>query len=155
MRPVFDPKIGAHGYQQSNPSALDIASLHGSLQVFKSIGMIPATRARSISLTKALEDLLESSQYFVPITQSSAATKPGFAIITPKEIERRGAQLSLLFLPVGSGVMQKIFKVLNECGVIGDKREPDVIRLAPAPLYSSIKDCERAAKYLEMAFNEL
>lgn len=151
----FERIKGAGGYQQSNPSAIDIASLLGSLQIFKEAGMLAVTRPRSIQLTKELEQLLLASKYHVPLGQHESTTQPGFTILTPSEPERRGAQLSLLFLPVGSGVMQKVFQTLSEYGVIGDKREPDVIRLAPAPLYSSVKDCKNAAKYLELALDSV
>ena len=65
------------------------------------------------------------------------------------------AQLSLLFLPIGLGVMRNIFDALVKEGVIGDEREPDVIRLAPTPLYNTLKDCEHAAESLERAFSTL
>lgn len=120
--------------------------------------MMPALRERSLQLTSALESFLVKSKYFVPVDRVSNSTdfaKPGFTIITPTQPSARGAQLSLLFLPIGSGVMRNIFDALVKEGVIGDEREPDVIRLAPTPLYNTLKDCEHAAESLERAFSTL
>ncbi|TFK76538.1 kynureninase [Pluteus cervinus] len=155
MPPEFSPIIGAQGFQQSNPSVLALASLLGSLQVFKEAGMMAPLRERSIELTLLLESLLTQSKYFVPASQvkSQANSKVCFTIITPTNPLERGSQLSLLFLPVGSGTMKRIFDVLCQHGVIGDEREPDVIRLAPIPLYNSEKDCQDAATYLEKAID--
>jgi len=153
MPPKFSPIEGAQGFQQSNPSPLIVASLYGSLQVFKKAGMMGPLRERSIELTRILETLLKQSQYFVPVDEVSKNTRRGFTIITPSEASQRGAQLSLLFLPTGSEVMRTVFGYLMKNGVVGDEREPDVIRLAPAPLYNTLKDCEQAAAVIEKAFN--
>ena len=152
MPPKFSPIGGAQGFQQSNPSPIVVASLFGSLQIFKKAGMMGPLRERSVELTRALETLLKQSQYFVPVDQVSKNRKRGFTIITPSETSQRGAQLSLLFLPTESEVMRTVFKHFTENGVIGDEREPDVIRLAPTPLYNTLKDCEEAAAVLEKAF---
>lgn len=117
--------------------------------------MIPVLRARSVQLTAKFETMLKSSKFFVPLAESSKATKVGFSIITPEDPEARGAQLSLLFLPVKTGLMQKVFDALVTYGVIGDEREPDVIRLAPAPLYNTMKDVENAVKYLEIVLENM
>jgi len=113
--------------------------------------MMPVLRERSLLLTGHLDKLLRSSKYFVPPAEAARNVRqePGFTILTPKDPESRGAQLSLLFLPNGAGHMQKVFKYLVEHGVIGDERNPDVIRLAPAPLYNTITDCEAAAKFID------
>lgn len=134
---------------------------------------MPAVRARSLKLTGHLEQLLTRSPHFIPLTeisarypgsleagtgagqQGAAVKKPAFSIITPSAPEGRGAQLSLLFLPAGSGVMEKVFAGLKSYGVIGDHRQPDVIRLAPVALYNSFEDCDRAVMYLERVFAEL
>ncbi|KAG7092343.1 hypothetical protein E1B28_008704 [Marasmius oreades] len=150
MPPTFTPTPGAQGYQQSNPSVIAMAALLGSLQVFKQAGMMGPLRERSLVLTNTLEQHLLRSKYFIPLAGSQE--KRGFTIITPSESKERGAQLSLLFLPVGSGLMRKIFDTLVSFGVIGDEREPDVIRLAPIPLYTTLEDCEKAAEFLEKAF---
>ncbi|KIJ68990.1 hypothetical protein HYDPIDRAFT_172492 [Hydnomerulius pinastri MD-312] len=167
MPPKFSAIPGAQGYQQSNPSVLATVSLLGSLQVFKEAGMMEPLRERSVVLTGHLESLLVKSAFYVspnevaakyPLDEQSLSAQkpdPGFTIITPSAPESRGAQLSLLFLPQKSDVMQNIFDYLLSKGVVGDERKPDVIRLAPAPLYSTKLDCERAASCLEEAFRLL
>ncbi|PFH50665.1 hypothetical protein AMATHDRAFT_144490 [Amanita thiersii Skay4041] len=158
MPPEFSATPGAQGFQQSNPCVLAMASLLGSLQTFKEAGMMGAIRERSLKLTSAFEKMLQQSKYYVP-PQQAALAKPGsfrgprFTIITPSDPESRGAQLSLLFLPIGSGAMQKVFDYLCGNGVIGDEREPDVIRLAPAPLYNTLYDCEQAVLHLNAALD--
>jgi kynureninase len=155
MPPKFSPIEGAQGFQQSNPGILVAASLLGSLQIFKEAGMMQPLRERSLQLTGALESLLTKSKYFVPPEEASArqSTKPAFTIITPADPNSRGAQLSLLFLP--SGVMQKVHNALNSLGVISDERNPDIIRLAPAPLFNTLKDCEQGATVLERVLDNL
>jgi len=161
MPPKFSPIVGAQGFQQSNPCIIACASLLGSLQVFKEAGMMAPLRERSVSLTVLLEKLLSESKYFVPSSSlgkedlENPNLKSCFTIITPQDPKQRGAQLSLLFLPVGSGLMRKVFHALVTFGVIGDEREPDVIRLAPAPLYNDENDCKQAARSLEIAFQEI
>ncbi|KAJ7710002.1 pyridoxal phosphate-dependent transferase [Mycena rosella] len=155
MPPKFSPIEGAQGFQQSNPSILASASLLGSLQIFKEAGMMQPLRERSVQLTAALEKLLMQSKYFVPVDEASTrqSDTPAFTIITPIDPNSRGAQLSLLFLP--SGVMQSVHDALTSLGVIGDERKPDVIRLAPAPLFNTLEDCKQGALSLERVFDNL
>ncbi|KAF9456784.1 pyridoxal phosphate-dependent transferase [Collybia nuda] len=159
MPPTFSPVVGAQGFQQSNPSALALAALLGSLQIFKEVGMMGPLRERSLQLTAALEKLLKNSKYFLPLSEIPKeypqSSEPRFTIITPSNPSMRGAQLSLLFLPVGSGTMKRIFNILSNYGVVGDEREPDVIRLTPIPLYNTLKDCEQGAFYLDKSFETL
>ncbi|KAH7923501.1 kynureninase [Leucogyrophana mollusca] len=175
MPPAFTAIPGAQGYQQSNPSVLTTVSLLGSLQIFKEVGMMHPLRERSVRLTAELEKLLVQSRFYVPLNEVPArypsvsssindttggaevqqTSPPGFTIITPSNPDSRGAQLSLLFLPTGSDVMRCVFDRLSEVGVIADKREPNVIRLTPAPLYNTLEDCKRAASCLEGAFESL
>jgi kynureninase len=166
MLPKFSPTRGAQGYQQSNPSVLATVSLLGSLQVFKEAGMMQLLRKRSIRLTAMLETLLVQSRFFVPLQETRerhsdtgnevSADKPGFTIITPSDPEARGAMLSLLVLPLtNKGIMEKVFDIMMSYGVVGDKREPSVIRLSPAPLFNSFDDCQRAADAVEKAFELL
>jgi kynureninase len=160
MPPTFAPIRGAQGFQQSNPSILCVASLLGSLQIFKEAGMMPVLRARSLKLTAYLEARLRRSPFFVPVEEVSERyaegtadgnVQPGFTIITPSDPQARGTQLSLAFLPLGSGAMQRYCDELKTYGVIGDERKPDVIRLAPTALYNTCEDCDKAAMYLEKA----
>jgi kynureninase len=155
MGPKFSPIPGAQGFQQSNPAVLTIASLLGALQTFEKAGMMGPLRERSEMLTGKLESLLHQSKFFVPPEQVSTRKDPGFTIITPSDPESRGAQLSLLFLPQGTGVMDGAFTGLKEWGIIGDDRKPDVIRLAPTPLYNTEEDVEAAAKYLDVVLARL
>ncbi|KAF8350789.1 kynureninase [Amanita rubescens] len=141
------------GFQQSNPCILALASLLGSLQIFKEVGMMAPIRQRSLSLTNSLDQSLRQSKYFVTLSdalspQHDTIPGPRFTILTPDDPESRGAQLSLLFLPIGNRVMQRVFDYLTEHG-------PDVIRLSPAPLYNTIDDCDRAVSHLNAAFSSL
>lgn len=166
MPPKFSAIPGAQGYQQSNPSVLATVSLLGSLQVFEEVGMMEPLRERSVLLTGYLESLLVKSAFYIaanlvsekyPHEDETRARKlpPAFTIITPDAPESRGAQLSLLFFPAGSGIMLRVFDYLLSKGVVGDERKPDVMRLTPAPLYSTKLDCERAALALEEGFQLL
>jgi kynureninase len=152
----------------SNPSVLGVASLLGSLQVFKEAGMVERLRVRSIELTAHLEGLLARSAYFVPphdaamriplctsSTNPAQHCRPAFTIITPSAANSRGSQLSLLFFSSDTELMDKVFEGLRNYGVIGDERHPDVIRLSPAALYNTIQDCENAATYLEEVLKAL
>ncbi|KAF8628472.1 hypothetical protein AX15_003983 [Amanita polypyramis BW_CC] len=157
MPPNFSAIPGAQGFQQSNPCILSLASLLGSLQIFKEIGMMGPIRKRSLALTNSLDQSLRQSRYFYDTlsSQGDAILKPGFTILTPSDPASRGAQLSLLLLPTGSGVMQKVFDYLTNHGVIGDERKPDVIRFSPIPLYNTIRDCDQAVFHLNAAFANL
>jgi len=151
MPAQFAPIKGAQGWQQSNPSMLSLATLQGSLEVFEEAGGIQALRAKSLQLTGYLEELLHQSPYYISL--GSNEDKVGFKIITC-EAPNRGCQLSLL-ITGGAGRMERIFDGLKERGVIGDERRPDVIRLAPKPLYNTFEDCFWAAKALDEAFESL
>jgi kynureninase len=156
MPPQFSAIPGAQGFQQSNAPVLATVSLLGSLQIFKEVGMIGPLRERSLRLTSELETMLVKSRFYVPVNEVSAQQdQPGFTIITPRDPDSRGSQLSLLFLPPESDVMKKVFHALSAKGVVGDERNPNVIRLTPAPLYNTLGDCERAAACLEDAFEGL
>lgn len=125
----FVPIPGASGFQLSNPSILDITSLNASLEVFAKAGGMQPLREKSLKLTSHLEGLLKNMAAF-------AAKK--FEIITPADEAQRGAQLSLRLVP---GLLDAVMKSLEESSVVVDERRPDVIRVAPAPLYNSFEDC--------------
>ena len=116
---------GAGGYQLSNPSVLDMMALRASLEVFAKTNMA-ALRERSIALTGYLEYILQ------PLVDQGY-----FTIITPREPQERGAQLSLYF---DEGVMETVFDRLTKRGVICDDRKPNVIRVSPAPLYNTFEE---------------
>lgn len=122
----FQPMEGAKGFQISNPSAVDLTSLCASLEVFGLTNM-DALRAKSLKLTKYLEDMLNDLK-----------SKGGqFIQLTPTDPERRGAQLSL---KLEEGLLAVVMHELEDYGVILDERKPDVIRVAPAPLYNNYTD---------------
>lgn len=127
MNNSFVPIPGASGFQLSNPSALDMTSVIASLDVF-SLTTIDALRARSINLTAYLEARL---------LRYDDTSVPPYKIITPSNPGERGAQLSVLLNP---GMLEHVLEVLEEEGVVVDERKPDVIRIAPAPLYNSYWD---------------
>ncbi|KAG8936574.1 Kynureninase (L-kynurenine hydrolase) [Tulasnella sp. 418] len=153
MPPTFLPIPGAQGFQQSNPSALNVVTLLGSLQIFEAAGGMGPIRLKSEALTAYLEALLHASPNYVKSEELSETKKHCFTIITPSELGSRGAQLSLLFRP--KGIMPQIFEGMIRRGVIGDERNPDVIRLAPIPLYCTFHDCLRAVKALDDSFSSL
>lgn len=128
----FRPIGGAETWQVSNPPILQLAALRASLELFDAAGM-DNLRKKSVSLTGYLEELLVAN------------LPSGFCtILTPKNPEERGCQLSLRL----KGRPKEIQKKLEESGVICDFREPDVIRVGPAPLYNSFHDVWRFANLL-------
>ncbi|KAJ3042958.1 hypothetical protein HDV00_006265 [Rhizophlyctis rosea] len=122
MEHTFQPIPGAASFRVSNPNVLATVSLLGSLQVFAQTSMT-ALREKSILLTGYLERLLDD-----------LPTRSKFEILTPRNPEERGCQLSLLFK---DGVMMELFTQLRKNGIICDERKPDVIRVAPTPLYNT------------------
>jgi kynureninase len=130
MANKFHPVKGAAGFQLSNPSVLDITSLSASLEVFAEAGGVAALREKSVRLTGFLEELLQSG-----VGEEERAL---FRVITPRDAEQRGAQLSLM---LKGGLLETVMSELERRGVIVDERRPDVIRVAPAPLYNTFEDC--------------
>lgn len=126
------PIPGAAGFQVGNPSALAVTALLASLEIF-SLTSMSIIRAKSISLTKYLEDLLLQPEL---IDGKSNNAKP-YQIITPLNPAERGAQLSIRLRP---GLLGGVLKALKEDGVVVDARKPDVIRVAPAPLYNTYSE---------------
>lgn len=126
MGPQFVPTTGAEGWQLSNPPILALAPLRASLDLFDRAGM-QALRSKSEKLTGFLEQL---------IRERLADT---LEIVTPTEPAQRGCQLSLRVIG-GRERGRALFEALNAAGVIGDWREPDVIRISPAPLYNRYAD---------------
>jgi kynureninase len=132
--PKFDPIAGAQGWQISNPPILSTAPLLASLELFQRAGM-RALRAKSIALTAFMQKLLEER---LPKLVE---------IITPGSPDERGCQLSLrLARPAAQA--KRCHEELAAAGVIGDWREPDVLRLAPVPLYNSFTDVFTAVDIL-------
>jgi kynureninase len=136
MGPDFVPVASADAWQLSNPPVLALAPLRVSLSIFDR-ATIAALRAKSLKLTGALESLLHAST----ISQR-------IRILTPTDPAQRGAQLSLAI----TGASRDTARTLHERGVFCDFREPNVIRVAPAPLYNSFHDVWRLVRVLEQTF---
>jgi kynureninase len=134
MGPDFHAQPGADGWQLSNPSILSLAALRASMDIFDEAG-IAALRDKSISLTGYLEALLDHH----------ASGK--FSIVTPRDPQRRGAQLSLRIAHNGRALCDRL---LHD-GIICDWREPDILRVAPVPLYNSYTDVHRFVKAFSTA----
>jgi kynureninase len=134
MAPVSRPPASADAWQLSTPPILAISPVRTSLEIFDKVG-IAALRERSERLTGYLEGLLDEITPDRPIT-----------VITPRDPSRRGCQLSLRL--GGAGAAELAARLRRGYGVMTDFREPDVVRLAPVPLYSSYHDCWRAADAL-------
>ncbi len=123
MDDTFVPIEGAEGWQMSNETVLSMAALKASLEIFEEAGM-KALVDKSRLLTGYLEFLINS------------LGSGRIQIITPKQPDARGAQLSIRVLNSD----RSLFRAISDRGVIADWREPDVIRIAPTPLYNSYKD---------------
>lgn len=139
MEPGFKPMYGAEGWQLSNAPILGMAVHLASLDLFDEAGMDRIGEKRD-SLTAYLEFVIET------ISENNR-DRCTLEIITPKEKNRRGAQLSI----IAHGQGKVLFDELTKQGVIADWREPNVIRIAPAPLYNSYEDCYRFGQYLQNA----
>jgi kynureninase len=123
MRHEFDFIPGAEGWQQSNPPILSMAAIRASLDLFEKAGM-ENLRKKSIKLTGFLAYLLDEMK------------DNRICVITPQDPEERGCQLSIQVKNADRSLHDR----LTQSGVISDWREPDVIRVAPAPLYNSFED---------------
>jgi kynureninase len=132
MRPEFVPRAGADGWQLSNPPILAMAPLLASLELFDAAGM-PELRARSARMSAYLLHLIDR----LPAGR--------FEVITPRRPDERGCQISLRARDDPAGLQQ----ALHAAGVACDFREPDVIRVAPTPLYNTFHEIWRFARILE------
>jgi kynureninase len=139
MEPGFDPIESAEAWQLSNSPILLMAAHLSSLDLFDEIGM-PALCAKRDDLTAYLEFIIQD----ISKRQGEKCT---FEIITPMDKSKRGAQLSILV----HGKGKKMFDQLAAKGVVADWREPNVIRVAPAPMYNSFMDVYRFGQALEAA----
>ena len=133
MRDGFDPIPGVEAWQLSNPPILSMAAIWASLKIFDEAGM-SNLRSKSVRLTGYLEYLLDE------------LADERIAIITPRDPEQRGAQLSIQVKSADKSLFEKV----SEAGVIADWREPDVIRVAPVPLYNSFEDVYRFVQILSL-----
>ena len=131
MHPEFKPMPGAEGWQLSNPPILPLASLRASLEIFDEAGIQNLCK-KSCQLTNFMEFLMDQ------------IGTERIMSITPRDPVQRGCQLSLVVRKNARAV----FDQLTKAGVICDWREPDVIRIAPVPLYNSFEDVFRFYKML-------
>jgi kynureninase len=99
-------------------------------------------RSKSLLLTAYLEYLL--------LEETTDDSRP-FQIITPSDPEARGAQLSLLLKP---GLLDRVAHNLEHAGIICDKRQPDVVRVAPVPLYNTYTEVRKFVQVLKGALAE-
>ena len=141
LEPDFVPRGDAAGWQLSCPSALAMAPLGPAFEMLVEAGT-DSLREKSIRLTALLEWLLHR---WLPATDS----EDGWQLLTPSEPGRRGAQLSLQIRRDARGVRDR----MQQAGVVADFREPDVVRLAPAPLFNSYHDVWRAARSIREAMD--
>ena len=135
MGPEFVPTPGADGWQLSNPPILALAPLRASLDLFDRVGMA-ALRAKSQRLTGYLQALID------------ARLSGRLEVLTPRDGAQRGCQLSIRVVG-GRERGRALFEHLSARGVLGDWREPDVIRISPAPLYNTHGDVLRFATEVE------
>lgn len=139
MEPGFKPMYGAEGWQLSNTPILGMAAHLASLDIFEAAGM-ERIGAKRDEMTAFLEAVILD-------VSARNADRCSLEIITPSDKKYRGAQLSI----VAHGQGKALFDALTAQGVIADWREPNVIRVAPAPLYNSFEDCFRFGECLEKA----
>ncbi len=142
MENKFKPMKSAEAWQLSNPPVLSLAAIRGSLDTIKSAGGIKALRAKAIKLTGFMRYLLESD------------LANELDILTPSDMQFAGTQLSIAIkLRDGddSERGKRVFDAIEEAGVTGDWRYPNVIRVAPVPLYNSFEDAYRFVQILKTA----
>ena len=137
MEPEFVPMQSAEAWQMSNAPVFNMAIYLASLEIFQE-----ATMTRLWAKSRPMTDYLE----FI-VNDVAKETGADLEIITPKEHHRRGCQLSI----VAHGYGRKLFDQITEAGVIADWREPNVIRMAPVPLYNSYEDVYRFGEILKKA----
>ena len=128
MAATFEPGAGADGWRMSNPPILALAPVRAAMAIFDEVGMA-ALRAKSLEMTPYLAALIDAVG--------------GVEIITPRDPDAHGCQLSLR-LPDARARLDR----LEAAGVIVDFREPDIIRVAPVPMYNTFHDAWRFARAL-------
>jgi kynureninase len=140
MEPLFRPAAGIAAWQISNPPILATAPLIASLTIFQQ-ARIERLRAKSVELTGFLEFLVDK-------------LRPDAQFITPREVDARGCQISIRITGGSPKRGRRVFEKLGERGVVCDWRDPDVIRVAPIPLYNTFEEVFRFSERLEEALRE-
>jgi len=128
MEKYFSPMASVEGWQLSNASVIGVSMLKASLDIFDQAG-IDNLREKSINLTGYLEFVIDEAMI------NEYPIKP-LQIITPRKVNQRGCQLSIKLIDTN----YTVFDMLSQAGVITDFRKPDIIRIAPVPLYNSFQD---------------
>jgi kynureninase len=141
MEPAFVSAPGAAGFALSNPPIFSTAPLLASLEVFDAAGL-GALRRKSVELTACLEALV------------ARVAGARLRQLTPTTPRQRGAQLSLQFAGGGAHA-RAVFDQLGAAGIVCDLREPDVMRIAPVPLYNGFEDAWRFASSLGEALEHV
>jgi kynureninase len=136
MPHAFAPQAGAAGWQVSNPPILSMTPLLASLDLFARAGM-DALRAKSLRLVAFLREAI-------------AAQVPGVRVLTPSDSNSHGSQVSLAF-NLNDTHLARLRHHLHAAGVVGDWREPDVLRVAPVPLYNTFADVAKFVSTLKTA----
>jgi kynureninase len=139
MEPGFKPMQGAEGWQLSNAPVLGMAAHLASVEIFEEAGMDRIGEKRDL-MTAFLEFVIDD------ISERNK-DRVSFELITPRDKTKRGAQLSIM----AKGQGKALFDALSAEGVVADWREPNVIRVAPAPLYNSFEDCYWFGQFLDKA----
>ena len=156
----YDEADGAAAFGVSNVNPLMVACVHASLSIFAEAGGVRKLRRKSILLTGYLEALLKQ-RGLLASTQKKGAGRASTAlleIVTPSDPARRGCQLSLRVKPASPAAsggkvltMRALEEALRDRGVVGDAREPDIVRISPVPLYNTFTDVFRAVEALQDA----
>jgi kynureninase len=141
MEKGFQPLAGAEGWQLSNAPVLGMAAHLAALEIFEEAGMEKIGEKRDL-ITSYLEFVIDS-------ISEKYKEKCSFELITPRDKTQRGTQLSVKI----NGQGAELFKRICELGVLADWREPNVIRLAPVPLYTSYEDCFHFGQVLEIGIS--
>jgi len=136
METNFEPMGTAEAWQLSNPPIQSLICIRGALDLFKEAGGMKPLREKSVALTGFLEELILER------------LGDKIHILTPLDPQARGAQLSLEIGPGKKNPIQ-VFEELEARGITCDWRHPNVIRVAPAPLYNSFLDVAKFVVILE------
>lgn len=142
MEKGFEPIPTAEGWQLSNAPILSMAAHKASLDIFEEAGM---------NNLLAKSKLLSGYLHFILNDINNKQTEKLIEIITPIKEEDRGCQVSMFMLRKG----KEIFSELSEQGVVADWREPNVIRIAPVPLYNSFEDVWRFGEIVRAAIHKI
>jgi len=140
MGSEFQPIQSAEAWQLSNPPILSLASIRGAYDIFDEAGGITPLREKSIQLTNYMEFLLNQR------------LGDKISIITPTDVQQRGCQLSIVISTEQASqhlTGREVFESIEAAGVTSDWREPNVIRVAPVPLYNNFEDVFEFVEILE------